>query len=167
MSYLASRYGMMTGAPRATHLLSVALLLLAALCLWPAPAAAQRCSADVQCANGGRSTFQCAGDTLIVKRSVCSGTCREIEERRQDCGSRVTGTATCSGNVAVRTDGGCNAALGTCGTRVERDVCAPACSCRGTRLAVSTGQCTEGAGCVRSIVQCPKGCTCSPQPGCR
>ena len=141
--------------------------LLAVLCLWPTAASAQRCSADTQCSNGGRSTFQCIGDTLIVRRSVCSGSCREIEERRQNCGPRVIGTVTCQGNIATRTEGGCNPALGICDNRLDREVCVPACSCRGKRLTVATGTCVAGAGCARSVVQCENGCTCSPEPRCR
>ncbi len=147
--------------------LLAAAALIVTLCLWPAAASAQRCSADSQCANGGRSSFQCIGDTLIVRRSICSGTCREIEERRQNCGPRVIGTVTCQGNIATRTEGGCNPALGTCDNRTDREVCVPACSCRGKRLTVATGTCIAGAGCARSVVQCENGCTCSPEPRCR
>jgi hypothetical protein len=149
-----------------TRLLAT-VLLSAALCLGPSAASAQSCSADSQCPNAGRSTFQCIGDTLIVRRSVCSGTCREIEERRQNCGPRVIGTVTCSGNIATRTEGGCNPSLGTCDNRLDREVCVPACSCRGKRLTVATGTCVAGAGCARSVVQCENGCTCSPEPRCR
>ena len=150
-----------------TRLLGVVLLLVS-LCLGSTAASAQSCSADSQCPNAGRSTFQCIGDTLIVRRSIYSGTCREIEERRQNCGPRVIGTVTCHGdNIAIRTEGGCNPALGTCDNRVDREVCVPACSCRGKRLTVATGTCIAGAGCARSVMQCENGCTCSPEPRCR
>jgi hypothetical protein len=141
--------------------------LLAMLWLWPSMAAAQSCSADSQCYNGGRSTFQCVGDTLIVKRSICAGTCREVEERRQDCGPRTIGGVECSGNIAIRSGGGCNPSFGTCDSRTEREVCVPACSCRGKRLTVATGTCVTGSGCARTTVQCQNGCTCSPEPRCR
>jgi len=157
----------MTFAGSCRTWLLATVLLSAALCLGPTAASAQRCSADSQCPNGGRSTFQCIGDTLIVRRSVCSGSCREIEERRQNCGPRVIGTVTCQGNIATRTEGGCNPALGTCDNRLDREVCVPACSCRGKRLTVATGTCVTGAGCARSVVQCENGCTCSPEPRCR
>jgi len=79
----------------------------------------------------------------------------------------VIGTVTCQGNIATRTEGGCNPALGTCDNRLDREVCVPACSCRGKRLTVATGTCVTGAGCARSVVQCENGCTCSPEPRCR
>jgi hypothetical protein len=149
------------------HSRSLAWLLLALAAAWPLPGSAQTCSADVQCANGGRSFFYCIGETLVVKRSVCSGTCREIEERRQNCGSRMIGV-TCEGNVAVRTGGGCNASLGVCAPpRGDRQPCAPSCVCRGNRLAVASGACTPGVGCARTVQVCRNGCSCSPQPRCR
>jgi hypothetical protein len=107
------------------------------------------------------------GDTLVVKRSVCAGTCREIEERRQNCGSRTIGSVTCQGNVANRGGGGCNSSLGTCENRNEREVCVPSCACRGKRLVVSTGMCIPGAGCGRTVQLCTNGCSCTPEPRCR
>ncbi len=144
------------------------LLTLIATPAWvPGGASAQPCTADVQCPNGGRSTAVCIGDTLIVWRSVCSGACREIEERRQDCGPRVLGTVACTGNMAIRTEGGCNAALGTCDSRTDREVCTPACACRGNRLVVATGICVAGSGCARTVLQCKNCCACTPEPRCK
>jgi hypothetical protein len=138
-----------------------------AVVLWPGAATAQRCSADVQCPNAGRSTFLCLGDTLIVKRSLCSGgACREVEERRKNCGSRIGGTVTCAGNTAIRVEGGCNSALGTCDTRTDREVCVASCACRKNRLYIATGVCITGSGCARAVIQCKSGCTCSPEPRC-
>ena len=150
-----------------TALTLVGTLLLLAALLWAPAARAQTCSADVQCPNGGRSTFACIGDTLVVRRSMCSGTCREVEERRQSCGSRVIGAVTCVGNTAVTTEGGCNAALGTCDRRTDRQVCVPSCACRGNRLVVATGTCVSGAGCARAVLTCDNGCACTPEPRCR
>jgi hypothetical protein len=146
---------------------AVLLLLLAcSVGLGHASAVAQSCSADSQCPNSGRSIASCVGNTLIVRRSVCAGSCREVEERRQDCGSRGLGTVTCSGNLAVRSEGGCNATTASCDNRMDRELCVPSCSCRGNRLIIATGSCTAGVGCGRSITQCKNGCTCKPDPKC-
>jgi hypothetical protein len=144
----------------------MALGVCDSVALLAGPAQAQTCSADVQCANGGRSMAYCSGDTLIVKRSQCNGTCQEREERRETCAPRVLGAVSCAGNIATRTTGGCDSSAQRCNTRQDREVCVKSCACVGKRLIVSTGQCLTGAGCARSVVQCKNGCTCGPEPQC-
>ena len=161
MRFDANRFGLLRGRIAC----SVLVLLLAGFGA-ALPAAAQSCSADSQCPNSGRSIASCIGNTLVLRRSVCAGGCREIEERRQDCGSRTIGTITCSGNIAVRNEGGCNAVSASCDQRMDREVCVRTCSCRGNRLTYSSGTCTSGAGCARATVQCKNGCSCDPEPNC-
>ena len=155
------RFGRLRGGLLA--IVSAVVVLCVAV---PGQAQAQSCSADSQCPDAGRSSATCVGDTLVVKRSVCAGSCREVEERRQSCGSRVIGSIACQGNIAVRSEGGCNAISQSCDSRVDREVCVATCACRGNRLIVSTGTCVSGAGCARSVVQCKNGCTCKPEPAC-
>ena len=157
----AHRFGLLRGSQ---CWMAVATVLMIAILV--SPAAAQTCAADSQCANNGRSVASCVGDTLIIKRSICSGGCSDVEERRHDCGSRISGTITCSGTIAIRSEGGCNATLASCNNRTDREVCVPTCSCRGNRLTVATGTCTPGAGCARVTMQCKTGCTCQPEPRC-
>lgn len=142
------------------------ICLLIAVIHWPVIAAAQTCSSDGQCPNGGRSVATCQGDTLIVRRSICASSCREVEERRETCGSRVLGTVTCAGNTAIRTEGGCNASAARCDNRTDREVCVSTCSCQNNRLIYASGICTPGAGCGRVVLQCKGGCTCKPEPTC-
>lgn len=124
------------------------------------PAGAQSCSADVQCANGGRAEVTCSGNTVIVRRSVCAGTCRIIEERRQDCGNSVTG-------------GRCNFMTGSCDPpsgeaargRIPPTLCASACSCREGTLRF-TRRAADGT-CEPVVRRCKNGCSCDPRPQCR
>ena len=158
------RFGRMRGA--AGRCPAIFFILLAMFVLSTVGASAQTCSADSQCANGGRSTATCVGDTLVVRRSICAGRCQDVEERRQSCGSRILGTITCQGNIAIRQEGGCNAISMSCDSRTDREVCVKTCSCRANRLIVSTGQCSSGAGCNRAVIECKNGCSCSPEARC-
>lgn len=157
------RFGPWRGSLRPVLALAAGLLalLLGAI---GGPVLAQTCTADVQCPNAGQPMATCIGDTLVVKRSMCSGTCREVEVRRQRCQTESRGQ--CLGNSFVLTVRRCNASLGICEQRQERDLCLPSCSCRGKRLVVATGRCFEAIGCGRSVVHCKHGCTCKPEPRC-
>lgn len=128
-------------------------------------AVAQSCTADVQCPNFGRSRAECIGDTLIVRRSVCSGSCREVEERRENCGGGSAGR--CVGGAYERITGRCNSSLGICERRADRELCVPSCACRNNLLVVSTGACSPAIGCHRSVKRCPGGCSCDPEPTCK
>jgi hypothetical protein len=130
------------------------------------PVFAQLCTSDLQCPGSGRSTASCSGDTLIIKRSLCVGSCQERVERSEACAPRAAQAITCSGTIAVRTEGGCDASLQRCSPRLDRDVCVKSCACVGKKLLVSTGTCVSGVGCARSVVQCQSGCTCSGEPRC-
>ena len=129
------------------------------------PAAAQSCSADVNCQSGLLSNNTCVGDTLVVRRRLCvGGQCQETEQMRQSCG--LGGAGSCSGNVYVRNAGRCDALAGRCVQRLEQDVCVKSCTSRGNVLTVSTGLCVPGLGCDGATLRCPGGCTCSPEPAC-
>jgi hypothetical protein len=134
--------------------------------LLTAPAHAQLCTSDLQCPGSGRGIATCNGDTLVIKRSLCVGSCQERVERSETCAPRAAQAISCSGNIAVRTGGGCDASLQRCSTRMDRDVCVKSCACVGKKLIVSTGMCVSGVGCARSVVQCNSGCTCSGEPRC-
>jgi hypothetical protein len=166
----ANRFGLLRGG--IAHMVvghALGLWLIAMLFVAPGfvlQAQAQSCSADSQCSNSGRSVASCVGNTLVVRRSLCAGSCQEVEERRQDCGSRITGSISCSGNIAIRQEGGCNVSSASCDNRTDREVCVATCSCRGNRLTYSSGTCTPGAGCARVTIQCKTACSCSPEPRC-
>jgi hypothetical protein len=150
-------------------LVSLVLLFCAILMLifGAAPAHAQSCTIDAQCAGGGRSVAMCVGDMLVVKSARCiGGSCQEREERRQNCGSGASQAISCQGSIAVRSGGGCDPIGQTCSARTDRDVCVKSCACVKNRLIVSTGQCVSGAGCARTSIQCQNGCTCSGEPRC-
>jgi hypothetical protein len=149
-----------------SHLRFATLLFVFCALLASGGALAQTCSSDGQCPNGGRSSATCVGDTLVVKRSICAGSCRDVEERRESCGSRVIGSVTCQGNTAVKTEGGCNALAMRCDNRLDREVCISTCACVKNRLVYSSGICTPGSGCGRVVLQCKGGCTCKPEPTC-
>lgn len=127
---------------------------------------AQSCSADSQCDPAGRPRAECLGDVLVLKRRFCAaGQCQERIERQENC--RGGETTRCTGNgFFERSAGRCGASLGVCERRAERDYCRPSCSCRGKRLTVASGQCSDAIGCQRAVVVCPAGCTCSPEPKC-
>lgn len=151
---------------RLAHTAALLLALLGLLLMAvPPPAHAQTCTADIQCLNGGRPRAECIGDTLIVRRAICAGTCRDTEDRRQTCGSRGIG-GRCVGHAFETVTGRCNAALATCDTRTERTPCFPSCSCRGRQLIVASGQCSPATGCQRAVITCARGCTCDPTPRC-
>ncbi len=128
---------------------------------------AQSCTIDSQCSGGGRSVAMCSGDMLVVKSARCiGGSCQEREERRQNCGPRSSQAVSCSGNIAIRSGGGCDPIGQSCSARTDREVCVNSCTCAKNRLIISTGQCVNGAGCGRAVVQCQNGCTCSGEPRC-
>jgi hypothetical protein len=132
---------------------------------WPGPAPAQPCTADSQCSRGYGPQATCIGDTLVVKRSIClGGQCREQEERRETC--RSGERSSCNTGVFQRTIARCDALLGRCVERTERDVCEPSCACRGSTMRISTGQCAPSLGCNRVVLKCDGGCTCAPEPKC-
>jgi hypothetical protein len=147
--------------------LMVALMATALLALaLPPRAAAQTCTADVQCRSGRLSDNVCIGDTLYVKRRLCiGGRCEEQDVRRETC--RTGGSADrCVGNVYERDGGRCDALAGRCTNRLERQACTKSCSCRGKLLIVASGQCAPGVGCIETVLECKTGCTCRPEPMC-
>jgi hypothetical protein len=126
---------------------------------------AQACTSDEQCQQGQRPAAECVGDILVFKRRVClGGACREIEDRRENCGTAEA--SRCRGAAFEQTANRCDAVLGRCEQRIEREVCLPSCDCRDNTLYVSTGQCVSTLGCTRVSMKCERGCTCEPEPKC-
>ena len=130
------------------------------------PAAAQQCSSDFQCSPSAGSINVCLGDTLIQKQRRCvAGGCQETEVGRISCGTG--GGGTCQGNTFIRAGGRCDALSGRCvqggGFAVA---CLKSCSCVGGTLTISTGTCSPGVGCGRSVQRCKVGCTCAGEPRC-
>jgi len=130
------------------------LLLSPALATWPA--IAQTCTADSQCRDAGVSRTYCSGNTVVTARSVCIGTCRTVEERRETCAG-VCLAGRCTG-APIETR-----PLPT--PRVPR--CLPSCTCRNKILIVTTGDWSPDRGCEQLIRRCARGCSCDPTPICR
>lgn len=125
---------------------------------------AQTCTADEQCQTQGAGA-QCIGDILVIKRNMClGGTCKEIEQRRENCGAAEA--SRCRGSAFEQTGRRCDAVQGRCEQRIERDLCLPSCDCRDNTLYMSTGQCMSTLGCTRVTMKCEHGCTCEPDPKC-
>ena len=130
------------------------LAMFVALAGTPA-AVAQPCTADVQCRDGGLSRTYCAGNAVVTVRSVCAGSCRTIEERREVCAGGCAG-GICTAAPSPRVTPGS-----------ELAGCVAACDCRERRLTVLTGRRTTDGGCERRTITCRRGCTCDPAPRCR
>jgi hypothetical protein len=127
--------------------------------------AAQACTSDEQCQQAQRPAAECVGDILVFKRYVClGGTCRDIEERRENCGAAES--SRCRGAAFEHTSRRCDAVLGRCEQRIERELCLESCDCRDNTLYMSSGQCSPTLGCTRVSMKCEHGCTCSPEPKC-
>jgi hypothetical protein len=126
---------------------------------------AQTCTTDEQCQRDQRLNAECVGDILVVKRRTClGGSCREIEERRENCGAAES--SRCRSGAFEQTSRRCDASLGRCEQRTERDLCLASCDCRDNTLYVSTGQCVSTLGCTRVTMKCEHGCACEPEPKC-
>jgi hypothetical protein len=145
----------------------VAAILVLVMSLLPSwdRVAAQTCTTDEQCQRGQRVNAECVGDILVVKRPTClGGACREIEERRENCGAAES--SRCRGGAFEQTSRRCDASLGRCEQRIERDLCLASCDCRDNTLYMSTGQCVSTLGCTRVTMKCEHGCSCEPEPKC-
>ncbi|MFV0298182.1 MAG: hypothetical protein ACK5JT_18920 [Hyphomicrobiaceae bacterium] len=137
-------------------LLVPALMLLAAT----TSAHARRCSADTECYDYGRAQSICNGNTLVIKKAICAGSCRVVEVSRMPCpgpcvGGRCVGGPTRSGPLPPPLGGG-----------RPVGVCARLCKCDGKRLTYGLGFADREKDCRRRHVDCVYGCSCDPEPRC-
>lgn len=148
----------MCGAGR--FVLSLVMALAFGLALLPSTAVAQRCSADSQCADFGRDRATCSGNTLVVKRSICSGTCRSVEVSRTPCPGPCSGDRCIGGPLLTPQVGP------PLGGSLVGGACARVCSCRGKQLTYGVGVAHTADQCRKRTVDCVYGCSCSPEPRC-
>jgi hypothetical protein len=141
--------------PRLKLILATFAWCLFAVLAGTLPVAAQSCTADVQCQDGGRSRVECFGNTLVVRRSICAGSCRDIEEMRQNCSGRCNVvTASCDAESSTG-----QPPLGGSGGS-----CAISCTCRRNVLVFYRP--LPDIACARHVLRCERGCSCRPEPHC-
>ena len=140
--------------------LLVAWALVLGLAMTPTTAVAQRCSADSQCIDSGRDRATCSGNSLVVKRSICSGTCRTVEVSRTPCPGPCSGDR-CIGGPLLTPQAG-----PPLGGSLVGGACARVCTCRGKQLTYGVGVARSADLCRRRTVDCVYGCTCQPEPRC-
>lgn len=133
------------------------LLMMAAIAL-PSPLAAQSCTADVQCRDGGISRTYCSGNAVVTARSICVGTCRTVEESRIPCDGQCLAGRCLGAPSRAPVDGAAG--------KQPWPRCAETCRCRNKTLVITTGLWTPEAGCEQKILRCSRGCSCDP-PRCR
>ncbi len=148
----------MCGAGR--FVVSLTLVLVLGLALLPSAAVAQRCSADSQCAESGRPRSYCAGNTLVVKQAVCSGTCRSVEVSRTPCPGPCSGDRCIGGSLLTPQPGP------PLGGSLVGGACTRVCACRGKQLTYGVGVARTADQCRKRTVDCVYGCSCSPEPRC-
>ena len=152
------------GSRQLFRMLAVIFVLVATLA-FAHRVGAQTCTTDEQCQKGPGPNAECVGDILVFKRSVClGGACREVEDRRENCGAAEA--SRCRGAAFEQTASRCDAVLGRCEQRIERELCLESCDCRDNTVYMSTGKCSQTLGCTRVTMKCEHGCTCSPEPKC-
>ena len=120
------------------------------------PAFGQTCSADSQCRDAGVSRIFCSGNSVVSARSVCIGTCRTVEDRRESCAGQCLAGRCVGAPIDTRP---------TTAPRVPR--CVPNCTCRNKILIIATGDWSPERGCEQIIRRCARGCSCDPAPICR
>ncbi len=126
----------------------------------PASVLAQSCTADSQCRDYGRTRTTCVGNTLVAKRSVCIGSCREVEEFRLPCPGPCVGDRCIGGPVGSQT------AEPPLGGSVISPACAEICECRGKVLSYGVGRAAKARDCGSRTVNCKYGCSCDGRPRC-
>lgn len=154
-------------------MLAVAAVMLALS--GAAPALAQRCSADSQCARpGSERSFSCQGSVLVSHERRClGGQCRDTTETRVDCGGGV-GLGNCdpsSGRCRTSPEprvGRGNVSPDDDDERAAMSMCPPRCICNGRTLIIVTGRKAhqKGKRCDTIETACKTGCTCKPEPRC-
>lgn len=122
---------------------------------------AQSCTADSQCRDFGRPRTYCAGNTLVTKQSVCSGTCRSVEVSRVPCPGPCAGDRCVGGSLLTPR---VNPPLG--GGTLVGGACARICTCKDKQLTYGVGVAKSAEQCRRRIVDCKYGCSCDPEPRC-
>ncbi len=138
----------------------VALAMLAMSPLTSGPTWAQSCTADVQCRNNGGERTYCQGNTVVTARSVCIGTCRTVEDRRETCaGTCLAGRCTAAPSRAPIDD--------AANTPAKWPRCTAGCTCRNKILVITTGGWSQNSGCEQLIRRCARGCQCGSEPRCR
>ena len=150
-----------TGDAMRSHVsVCVVALVLVGLLTGTPPLHAQSCTADVQCRDGGRSRTYCAGNALVTTRSVCTGSCRMVEESRRPC------AGTCAGDRCIDTTGR-DRFEGHGETPSPWPRCNAGCRCANKILIVTTGRWSQANGCEQLVRRCARGCTCEDAPRCR
>lgn len=132
-------------------------------------AAAATCNTDTDCRRrlAVKAGTQCIGSRLVRMDIRCQmGRCVSRRASSQNCASPGRGQCLANGRYQ-RTVGRCDASLGRCTTRTEREVCTKSCVCSDTILIISTGKCSPSVGCQRSVSKCTKGCACGDTPVCK
>ncbi len=160
---VSMNFGRCSPAGRPWLTLAVVLLPLLTLVfagLSVTPASAQTCTSDTQCRDYGQTRGYCSGNTLVIRRSQCIGSCREVEVSRQVCPGPCVGDR-CVGGPLVREPGSVPYGGGLVGP-----VCAQICTCKGKKLTYGVGHAKTTEQCSRRNVDCVYGCTCDPEPRC-
>ena len=143
------------------RLLSAAMLLLVAVLLPLVPrAAAQPCTADSQCRDYGQSRTYCSGNTLVTRRNMCVGSCRETEVSRRACPGPCVADRCVGGSLGSQPPGP------PLGGSLVGGACGRICTCRGRQLTYGVGVARSADQCRRRSVDCVYGCTCDPEPRC-
>ncbi len=139
---------------------------LVALCAWfvvfaSLGAAAQQCSADVQCRDFGRARTYCSGNTLVTTKSRCMGSCQEVEVSRRACPGPCVGDRCVGGPIGSSPADPPNSRRSVVG-----GACAEICTCKGKTLTYGVGFARTAKQCRKRTVECVYGCTCDPEPRC-
>lgn len=157
---MSSSLDQLGNCPIPRRLLAIAAMLLAWLVILPLQAMAQPCTADSQCRDFGRPRTYCAGNTLVTKQSMCSGTCRSVEISRTPCPGPCSGDRCVGGALLTPRPGP------PLGGSVVGGACARICTCRGKQLTYGVGVARSADQCRRRVVDCKFGCSCDPEPRC-
>lgn len=131
--------------------------------------AAQTCTADSQCAMpGSERRFACQGSVLVsTERRCLGGQCRDMPERRVDCGGGV-GLGNCDPSSGRCRRGPLAPRAEEADERAPQGMCPPRCICNGRTLIIVTGRKAheKGKRCDTVETVCKSACVCKPEPRC-